>query len=69
MIQSRKFKIMLFDTLISLIVTLATWYLSPADLHKVLTLIGILQAPVLAVIGGIAVEDAALKHSGKTPDA
>lgn len=50
LLSSRKFLVLLFDTLVSILL-----YYQAVDP----VLIGILQAPVLAVIGGIAHEDAA----------
>lgn len=55
--NSRKFRILIVDTVIALIVTLAGWFFAPDVLDKILIVIGILQAPVVAVIGGIAYED------------
>lgn len=60
---SRKFRLLLLDTIIALITVFATWYLAPDAVEKVLTIIGILQAPVIMVIGGIAYEDAAEKSN------
>ena len=60
--QSRKFRIMVYDTAVATIVLLAVTFLAPERAELVIQLIGILQAPVLAVIAGIAIEDAAGKH-------
>lgn len=56
LLTSRKFLILLFDTLVSILL-----YYQAVDP----VLIGILQAPVLAVIGGIAHEDAS---ENRAPD-
>lgn len=61
--KSRKFWILIFDVIVSLIVTLSGWYLAPAVQDRIVTLIGILQAPVLFLIGAIAYEDAASMHA------
>lgn len=57
--KSRKFWIMLADVVVSLIVTVGGWYLSPPLMDKIVAIIAILQAPVLFVIGAIAYEDKA----------
>jgi len=54
---SRKFWIMVVDVVVSLVVTVGGWYLTPAVLDKIISVIAILQAPVLFVIGAIAYED------------
>lgn len=60
--KSRKFLIMMTDVVISLIVTICGWYLAPEVLDRIITIVGILQAPIVFVIGAIAYEDAALKR-------
>jgi hypothetical protein len=55
--KSRKFWIMVYDTLISLIVNVGCVYLFPQVKDVILIITGILQAPVLFVIGAIAYED------------
>ena len=62
--QSRKFRIMIYDTVIALIVFVTARFFGPEIQEAVSELIIILQAPVLAVIGGIALEDAAAKRAG-----
>jgi hypothetical protein len=57
LLASRKFLILLFDTVVSL-----SLYYNAVDP----VLIGILQAPVLFVIGGIAYEDGSAKSSPNT---
>lgn len=59
--KSRKFRIMVYDTVVSLVTVIGGWFLAPDMMDKIITVIGILQAPVLFVIGGIAYEDAAQK--------
>ena len=51
---------MIFDVVVSLVVTLTGWWLAPDIVDKIVTIVGILQAPVLFVIGAIAYEDAAV---------
>ena len=55
---------MLLDAVCSVLGLVASWYLIPDDVDKVIILIGILQTPVLAYINGVAREDAALKSNG-----
>ena len=55
--KSRKFWIMVVDVVVSLIVTVGGWYLAPEVLDRIISVVGILQAPVLFVIGAIAYED------------
>lgn len=55
--KSRKFWIMVVDVVVSLVVTIGGWYLTPEIMDKVVVVIGILQAPILFVIGAIAYED------------
>ncbi len=64
--KSRKFWILIFDVTASLIVTIGGWYLAPAIQDRIVTLIGILQAPVLFLIGAIAYEDAANMRAEST---
>jgi hypothetical protein len=55
--KSRKFWLMIFDLVVSLIITIGGWYLAPAIMDKIVTIIGILQAPIIFLIGAIAYED------------
>jgi hypothetical protein len=55
--QSRKFWIMIFDTVISLIINVGCVYVFPSAKDMILVITGILQAPILFVIGAIAYED------------
>jgi hypothetical protein len=57
--KSRKFWIMIWDTVVSLVLSLGVPYFFPQFKDMIVILIGILQAPVLFLIGAIAYEDAA----------
>ena len=65
--KSRKFWILLVDTIVALVgFILATW--AGEDAVKIFTTIwGILQAPVVFVIGSIAYEDGQAKRAGVLP--
>jgi len=67
--QSRKFRILVFDTVISAVTFGVTLFLAPDYADKVLQFIGIMQPLLFAVVVGIAAEDAALKRSGSFPEA
>ena len=62
--ESRKFRIMVYDTVIALITFTLSRFFGPEVQDAVLELIAILQAPILVLIGGIALEDAAQKRAG-----
>ena len=62
--QSRKFRILLFDTVISTAVFAVALFLAPEHAEKVLQFIGIMQPVLFAVVVGIAVEDAGAKIGG-----
>jgi hypothetical protein len=61
--QSRKFRILVFDTVISAVTFAVTLFLAPEYADKVLQFIAIMQPLLFAVVVGIAAEDAALKGS------
>ena len=55
---SRKFRVMVFDAVISLILLCVGIWVKDPDMQKfIIAVIGILQAPCLAVIAGTAYED------------
>lgn len=54
----------MLDALVSSTALILTWFLSPDKVASVLTLIGIWQPVLVAVILSIAVEDAALSKAG-----
>ena len=62
--KSRKFRILVFDTVISTVVFGVTSFLAPEHADKVLELIAILQPLAFAVVVGIAAEDSAAKRAG-----
>lgn len=66
---SRKFRIMIFDAGLALIALTVSTFL-PEDYGQVIMqYVAILQAPVFAVVVGIALEDAGEKAAGNaTPD-
>ena len=57
--KSRKFWIMIFDVVVSLVVTIGGWYLAPAVLDRIISIIAILQPTILLLIAAIAYEDKA----------
>jgi hypothetical protein len=61
---SRKNRILAVDTVVAIIMFLSARFLAPEYQADVLMLIGILQPAVLAVVVGIAWEDAAAKRAG-----
>lgn len=64
MLDSRKFKVLLADTIFSILAYLVVWYLMPDMADKMLTLLGLLQGVVIAYITGVAIEDAGAKING-----
>ena len=62
--ESRKFRIMVYDTVVALIMFTLSHFFGPEVKEAMIELIAILQAPILVVIGGIAIEDAAQKRAG-----
>lgn len=62
--ESRKFRIMLVDSVLATVTLTVTTFLAPEHADIVMQYIGILQIPIVAVIVGIAVEDAGAKRSG-----
>ena len=67
MLQSRKWKALVVDTIFSVLVLMATWYLAPEQAGRVIELLGLLQVPVLAFILGTAWEDSAALKAGTHP--
>ena len=63
LLKSRKFWLMIFDVVVSTAVYLVTQYVNPALAEKIIWLIGAWQPVIIAVIVGIAVEDAAEKSN------
>jgi len=61
LLHSRKFLLLCLDTVISLVIWFVGLY-NPAHLDAAQQMIAILQPVFVAVIAGIAVEDAADKH-------
>jgi hypothetical protein len=62
--KSRKFWIMVWDTIVSLVLSIVVPYFVPSAKDMIVLLIGILQAPVLFVIGAIAYEDGVAMNNG-----
>lgn len=61
LLKSRKFWLMIFDVVVSTATYLITQYVNPDLAEKIIWLIGAWQPVIIAVIVGIAVEDAAEK--------
>ena len=66
--QSRKFWVLIIDTVVSVILYFGAKYLAPAVAEDVVFLIGSLQVVALAVVGGIAYEDGKAKSAGLHPN-
>ena len=62
--KSRKFWLAMLDVGISCALFFGGKYADPSVAENLNFLIGVIQAPFIMVIGGIALEDAALKRSG-----
>lgn len=63
-LKSKKFQVLLFDTVISLIVFLGGYYLAPEMMEVIVGVIGIIQVPVVAVITGHVVEESKKLETG-----
>lgn len=63
LLKSRKFWLMVVDVVISIASYMVTHYVAPENQELALYLIVTLQPVVVAVIGGIALEDAATKNA------
>jgi len=64
MMTSRKWKALVVDTIFSIAVLLATWYLDKTLAEHVIQILGLLQVPVISYILGTAWEDASEKKAG-----
>lgn len=64
--KSRKFWLMISDVVISSVVYLITAYINGELAEKIIWLIGVWQPVIIAVITGIAIEDAAYMNSSAT---
>jgi drug/metabolite transporter (DMT)-like permease len=64
LLQSRKFWLLILDTVISVATFAVGHYVAPQYSEAALFLIGALQPVFVAIIGGIALEDAAEKRAG-----
>ena len=62
--ESRKFRIMLFDTVVAILVYAVSKFVAPLYSQDILWLIAAIQPVVLSLIVGIAVEDAAAMRDG-----
>ena len=62
LLYSRKFKIMLLDVVISTVTYFVTQYVAPEIGHNILWVIATWQPVIVALILGIAIEDAASKR-------
>lgn len=64
MLQSRKVKIILIDTVASTLILCAGQFLTPEWSEFAIKLVGLMQPAVVALVVGIAVEDHGAKSSG-----
>ena len=63
LLKSRKFWLMILDVVISTITYFVTAYVAPEIAEQIIWVIGAWQPVIVALIVGIAVEDAAEKSS------
>ncbi len=68
LLQSRKFWLMFLDVAISTITYFVTAYVSPEIAEQIIWVIGAWQPVIVALIVGIAIEDAAVKGSSTFQD-
>jgi hypothetical protein len=69
LIHSRKFIVMLFDFLVSIVLYFGSKYAPPSAFEDIKFLIGALQVPVGVIIASIASEDNAMTHATAITDA
>ena len=65
--QSRKFLLLLFDTVLSLVALIGGWFLAPEVLGGVAAVIALLQPVFIMIIYTIAKEDVAAYEAGIIP--
>lgn len=79
LIHSRKFILAICDALVGTLSIVLAWFLAPDKVSQILVLFGLWQPVMIALITGIAIEDAALTkatsaenvattNSGVTPE-
>ena len=68
LLKSRKFWLMILDVVISTITYFVTAYVSPEVAEQIIWVIGAWQPVIVALIIGIAIEDAAVKGSSTFQD-
>ena len=66
LLHSRKFWLAVLDAAVASLTIVLTWFLAPEKVEQALILVGIWQPVFVAVIVGIAVEDAAEKGANTT---
>lgn len=64
LLRSRKFWLLILDTIVSALVFFVTKYATPAAAEDAIYMIGLIQPVFVAVIAGIAWEDSAAKRAG-----
>jgi hypothetical protein len=67
LLQSRKFLLLLFDTVLSLATLIGGWFLAPELLGEVAAVIAILQPVFIMIIYTVAKEDVAAYEAGVIP--
>ena len=65
--QSRKFLLLLFDTVLSLVVLIGGWFLAPDVMGEVAAVVAILQPVFIMIIYTVAKEDVAAYEAGVHP--
>jgi len=64
MLQSRKVRIILIDAVASTLILCAGQFLAPEWSDFAIKLVGVMQPAVVALVAGIAIEDAGAKAGG-----
>lgn len=66
MLKSRKFRMAVYDAVVSIVLLWVGYLVDDPELHQlIVATITALQAPVVAYIAGVAIEDAAAKQKGR----
>lgn len=66
MLNSRKFRMAVIDAVVTIVLLWVGYLVNDPELHQlIVATIAALQAPVVAYIAGVAIEDAATKQRGQ----
>ena len=67
-LKSRKVQLAIVSALVAIIGLVATQFATPETADFIIKLVALIEAPIIAVIGGIAYEDAAAIKAGTHPN-